>query len=278
MSIETTETPAAVAFSAPEADAPDTSAEETPIVESPEEAASPEDVSEATPAQVKSWTERLPEFESDPEFTDWREQTEKEARKKGLSEAQSRLQPMVEQARQNFTVASHHLQSINSSLQKAAKEGLLDPETLTEALQPGSPAWVALNNQAHFNGIFDGAKGFIYKLAQATDNGELWQNFAPRIDAVQAGADTDMAVAQDLIDAIKEDAEKKAEERGYKRGLAEAKKLGSEEAKQGARTGKGPDMAEKSAAGGRSDREKLADPNTPIDEIKAIRERQRRGS
>ena len=278
MSIETTETPAAVAFSAPEADAPDTSAEETPIVESPEEAASPEDVSEATPAQVKSWTEQLPDFEADPEFTDWREQTEKEARKKGLSEAQSRLQPLVEQYRANSGVAAQHLTAITTNLQKAVKDGLLDADTLTEALQPNSPAWHALNNLSHSAGIFDGAKGFIYKMAQATDNGELWQTFAPRIDAVQTGADTDMAVVQDLVDAIKGDSEKKAEERGYKRGLAEAKKLGSEEAKQGARTGKGPDMAAKSTAASSGKLTLETAMKGSIEEIRRIRERQKSAS
>ena len=266
MSIETTETPAAVAFSAPEADAPDTSAEET-IVESPEEAASPEDVSEATPAQVKSWTEQLPEFESDPEFTDWREQTEKEARKKGLSEAQSRLQPMIQRYQSLSATAAQGINEMGTLLKKAASQGLLDAETLTEALQPNSAAWQALNNISHEEGTFTGAKGLLYDIAVAADSNEILQTFMPRIDAVRIGDDSRNAVAADLLDAIKADAEKKAEERGYKRGLAEAKKLGSEEAKQGARTGKGPDMAAKNAGASKSDFEKALDPKTPISEI-----------
>ena len=278
MSIETTETPAAVAFGAPEADAPDISAEETPIVESPEEAASPEDVSEATPAQVKSWHEQVSDFEADPDFVDWREQQEKEARKKGMSDAQSRLQPMIQRYQSLSATAAQGITEMGTLLKKAANQGLLDAETLTEALQPNSAAWQALNNISHEDGTFVGAKGLLYDIAVAADSNEILQTFAPRIDAVRLGDDSRNAVAADLLDAIKADAEKKAEERGYKRGLAEAKKLGSEEAKQGARTGKGPDMAAKNTVGGRSDREKLADPNTSIEEIKAIRDRQKRGS
>ena len=204
------------------------------------------------------------------------ETVRKESHKKGMSEAQSRLQPMLQRYTQAAAGSLQALQEIDKGMKQLVKEGTLDNETYQELLKTHS-GWQNLIGLTHEQGTYAGAKNLMYLMAQKLDNAELYSNYASRVDAAQLGSDTAEAIAADYLDAVVEAAEKKAEERGYKRGLKAGKEGTVEQFKEQSRTGKGPDMAPKKGGPGRSDRELMLDPNTPIDTLEAIRTRQRVG-
>ena len=208
---------------------------------------------ESPAAERENWEALYQRIEADEElkkeYDSHLEPFRQEERRKGLSEAQRRLQPMLQTYRDAATASNLGIQEIFKAVQKAAKDGLVDTDTVVEALRSQPQAWDALNGLSHIAGTFDGAKSLIRLMA--SDNPDLAAQYQARVDGVLVGSDTSEAVAADFMDALISEREKKAEEKGYKRGLKEWKTGMAEEVKATARPGQGPSTA-KTTSGGKA--------------------------
>ena len=171
-----------------------------------------------------------------------------ESRQKGMSDAQSRLQPMVQTYRGLAQAATQGFQGIAQSLNKAIKEGAWDAETVSELFRANPAAWDAWNGLSYAGGAGQGAKDLVTLMAKSLNDDNLAQQFAQRIDAAQTGYDTKEAVSADLVDAIIRSAKEQAE-KPLKRQIAKLEAQ-LEGGKAISRQGKGPDSVQGASGGG----------------------------
>ena len=219
-------------------------------------AAAPEtETPAAPPEEVKeTWDVLHERIQADealkPEYDAHLEQVRKESRSEGRKEVQERMQRAYANYNAAAQAAASGVGEIWKVIQKAAKDGMVDTETVVEALQAQPDAWKAINGLSHIAGTFDGAKRFIGLLAG--EEKKLAAEFAGRVDAVAQQLETAESLVADFREALVADAEKKAEERGYKRGLKEGRSSEAEALKATERKSAGPGATGgKGAAGGR---------------------------
>lgn len=159
-------------------------------------------------------------------------------------------------------------------LNKAVKEGVLDTDTFTEWTEAHDHTFKAMAGLMQKPWEFNGAKRLMVTLADAAGDQTLAQPFMRRLDVLASGV-PDPNLFHDLIKKLSSkasaDAKKPLED---KIARLEAQ---IEQRKVEGRREEGPNLTPGVGAGGRSDAELLADPNTPIEKLKEIRARQKAG-
>jgi hypothetical protein len=175
-------------------------------------------------------------------------------------------------------------------MEEATEEGgTLDRDTIRKTLSQNPQAWSAFNQAKYTDGTWDGVNSTFSAIAQTMQDPSLMTEFQPRIQTykedVQAQALAqqqgrqplpfrDPNIFADFIARIGDAREKKGDDKGFKRGLKQGQEAGAAQTAIKANKGKGANLAPGTPAGGRSDSERLLDPNTPTSELREIRARQ----
>ena len=134
-----------------------------------------------------------------------------------------------------------------------------------------------MGGMSYSKGYYDSAAYFTEQAAKVMGIPELAQKFSSRWQNLHLDADDYNVIVADWVEAATAEKEKKAEDRGYNRGLKDGRKAGSAISKAAVRDGQGADTAPK-GGGGRSAADEAAlllNPDTPISVIKEIRDRQK---
>ena len=241
-----------------EPEAPTTGAEEealvTPGEETGEESPAPEEQSEdeedytALKERILSKEHLKSAYDADLE----------EVRKEARSETQRRLQPLAEKASkkaaeyaQNTAHLAQSVDQVFGLLNKAEREGTLDEGTVGQAIARFAPAFAeVMGGMSYSRGYYDSAAHFTAKAAEVMGIPELAQKFSSRWQNLHLDADDYNVIVADWVEAATAEKEKKAEDRGYNRGLKDGRKAGSAITKAGVRDGQGADTAQKGAGGG----------------------------
>lgn len=211
--------------------------------------AAPPPTGEETPPPTRTWETVYEELMADDTLKSGYEahveSVRDESHKKGRAEAQSRLQPMLEQYRAASSSAATALNAIHGEMRKALKEGTFSSDDMDGWIERYK-GWVQLPNLAQIQGSYDGAKGLVFLLAK--DDPKLAEEYAGRIDAVRDRAEKQEDVASDLLEALV--SERVA--RAVKPKDAEIARLKAtiEAAKSESRNGEGPSTASGSTGSG----------------------------
>ena len=224
----------------------------------------------------ESWLER-----ADPALKEAHEATtrarEKEIGKEQYRKFQSAIQPAIDRWSQHSVQTRETLGQMYSKVQKATNDGTLDTDVMQELFQQYKPAMEAFNGQMWW----EGSHYILSTIGKVMEDDSLANEYLGRLYRMATDSRVDPDFASDLMERIAEPlVEKKlqeAEQRGYERGLKAGKSANVENTRAASRKGQKPDLTEK-ARGGRSDRDILADPATPIQTLVEIRARQRAGA
>jgi len=226
----------------------------------------------------ESWLERI---ESNPALKEAHEATtrarEKDIAKEQYRKFQSAIQPAIDRWTQHSVQTRETLGQMYSKVQKATNDGTLDTDVMQELFQQYKPVMEAFNGQMWW----EGSHYILSTIGKVMEDDSLANEYLGRLYRMATDNRVDPDFASDLMERIAEPlVEKKlqeAEKRGYERGLKAGKSANVENTRATSRKGQKPDLTEK-AHGGRSDREILADPTTPIQTLVEIRARQRAGA
>jgi len=226
----------------------------------------------------ESWLEHL---ESSPALKEAHESTtrarDKDIAKEQYRKFQSSIQPAIDRWSQHSVQTRETLGQMYSKVQKATNDGTLDTDVMQELFQQYKPAMEAFNGQMWW----EGSHYILSTIGKVMEDDSLANEYLGRLYRMATDNRADPDFASDLMERIAEPlVEKKlqeAEKRGYERGLKAGKSANVENTRAASRKGQKPDLTEK-ARGGRSDREILADPTTPIQTLVEIRARQRAGA
>ena len=225
----------------------------------------------------ESWLERI---ESNPALKEAHEATtrarDKEIGKEQYRKFQSAIQPAIDRWSQHSVQTRDTLGQMYTRIQKATNDGTLDSDVMQELFQQYKPAMEAFNGQMWW----EGSHYVLSLIGKVMEDDALANEYLGRLYRMATDSRADPEFASDLMERIAEPlVEKKlqeAEQRGYERGLKAGKSANVENTRAASRKGQKPDLTEK-ARGGRSDREILADPATPVQTLIEIRARQRAG-
>ncbi len=192
------------------------------------------------------------------------------------TDIQSRLQPVVTRNRETLDQILESSKTVLTTLKRASEDGNLDQRTVEDLLTTHRPTFEALNGAHRAVGVRQALDG----LAQAvgitlSPSVELAYNEwsagkTPTSDFIQEFAADVKATTKSELRAVEE----KAEDKGYQRGLKEGHAANVQQQRANQPPG-GPNLAPGAGTGGRSDKELLLDPTTPIETIREIRTRQR---
>lgn len=290
----TTETlaPAAVEELALETTAPDTGEEVSSQVETAEsegetsETAAPakqsfDELIEADEEYKAHFEERIKAREDDAYFRAQEEIAQRAPELQEMTRAFNRAQG-------EYAKAQQEIPALAAAIQDAVNNG--DADMLNQAFRKHSQAWRAIEmlseqkiserisqartewEQSDLTGrvadtSWSAAQLAIDLGAKAAGSADLARTFTQRLTKDRAsggdGVETMKEFMASLVDA------------GYKRGLKEAGHASSETAKAGARSGQGPDTAEKGVAP-RGELTLETALKAPIEELRRIRDSQRR--
>lgn len=207
-----------------------------------------------------------------------REALRENALSEGRLQAQQELAPLMEGSSQEFSKFTQQLRSLYGRLNQAATEGGMDEAVVDRLLTTHSDAFEAMNRavnegyRAQLGGV--AYNNFLAALAQDMNDLQLVGEFSPRLAYATRGMDKKFI--PDLRKRIVGGVEKEAEDRGYKRGLAEGKAAQAAAQQVQGTKGAGPNLAPGSV-GGKSDAQLKADPSTPISVLEQIRAREKAG-
>lgn len=279
---------------------------ETPATEtaeapepSPETLAAPDaETSEAEAPAKQSFDDLI---EADEEykahFEERIKQREDEAYFKAQEEIAKRAPELQEMTRAfnraqgELAKAQNEIPALTAAIQDAVASG--DADLLNQAFRKHPSAWNAIQMIAETNisnrvaqerakwetedlsfrtaeASWSAAQTIVDTGAKVAGSADLARTFTARLEA-------DRKAGGDGVETIKEYINSLID-LGYKRGLKEGGHATAETAKAEARSGKGPDTAEKGAVATNSKLTLEAAMNAPIDEIRRIRERQKKGS
>lgn len=201
-----------------------------------------------------------------------------EAEKRGLSQAQSRMQPYLQRQEQL-------LGSINDSLQKFAREHNrlarsedIDQEKLGLLIEDNREVFDTLRGVAVQHGRITGVQEAVTSLLTTGGAGDRTQEFQRRIANVQQGL-SDETFFDDLREALTKGAVAQAKEKWEKEQTKLRETREQAEARANGRSEQKPPAKPQGGGAGkqRSDAEILADPNTPVEKLIEIRNRQKAG-
>jgi flagellar biosynthesis/type III secretory pathway protein FliH len=243
---------------------------ETATPPSPEPAAQAEDVEESVEPTV-AWAD-TPDIDGLFEIEEVKTRHTKgiqEAHDQAYSEVQGHMQPAVQANKQTLDQINTATESIRTTLDRAAEDGALDKRAVEDLLRTHRGEFAALNQQYQTIGYWEGVKQYITSLL-----GDAAPTFLTRLERMQQNV-PDPMLASDMQKSLRAQGHKEGHDEGYKKGLKENRDAATEQEKLEARKGKGANLTPGSPAGGRSDNERLLDQDTPLEEIKEIRARQK---
>ncbi len=191
-----------------------------------------------------------------------------EAHDQAYSEVQGHMQPAVQANKQTLDQINIATETIRTTLSRAAEDGALDKRAVEDLLRTHRGEFAALNQQYQTIGYWEGVKQYITSLL-----GDTAPTFLTRLERMQQNV-PDPMLASDMQKSLRAQGHKEGHEEGYKKGLKENRDAAAERGKLEARQGQGANLAPGSPAGGADDNKRLLDPDTPIDELIEIRNRQ----
>jgi hypothetical protein len=195
-----------------------------------------------------------------------------EAHDQAYSEIQGHMQPAVQANKQTLDQINAATESIRTTLDRAAEDGALDKRAVEDLLRTHRSEFAALNQQYQTTGYWEGVKQYITSLL-----GDAAPTFLTRLERMQQNV-PDPMFAADIQKSLRSQGHKDGYDEGYKKGLKENRDAASERGKLEARKGQGANLTPGSPAGGtKDDNARLLDRNTPIEELREIRARQRAG-
>ena len=261
---------------APEAEAGSPPAAPEPFTQAPQDA-----VPEAPSApEAETPTETPPDWDAlwDHEELKTRRETVRESahgegRLQGLQEAVT----ASDEAKQTFDKLTRQVGAVLGRLNKAASDGTLDSAGVSQLLSEHQETFFVLNKalDTEFQGQYGhvGYSELLKEMGEGLEDPSLLADFEKRLPL--AARRIDKRLALDLRKWLTSKVATEAEAKGYKRGLAEGKAAQAAAQQVQQVKGTGPNLAAGSPAGGRSDKELLADPSTPVSTLMEIRARQR---
>lgn len=196
-----------------------------------------------------SWLAQLESNDALREEHESRTKTrEKEHRAEEYRKFQRSIQPAVERWSQNSTQTKQAVGALATTLQKAVRDGTLEPDDVAQMLQDNQPVLDALNQQMWWEGSYY----LLNTIGTGIENESLANEFLGRLYAM-AGGKTDPDFGADLLSAITDSAlsakVKGVEEAAYNRGVKDGQRVNKEQNRAAARKGAGPDTAPKRASG-----------------------------
>lgn len=276
--------------------------EPTPVTEpttppsdppAPAEEATPPETSEGTPEgeveTFSTWREKHLDAEDFPHKADYEAYLE-EVRAEGWSTAREELSGRVAQAEasikrneQLFTTANQGFRLVAGRLDKLMQDGALSEESLASVLQSVPDAWKALNaiTEENQKGVSDSAKqeGFYMGTRRMGDlllDRIMKQAGRPALAKQFTERHRKLDGSPESVDKFWNDALTAAHKAAYEAGIEAGRKGQAEADKTTERAGQRP-VQSAGVGGGRSEREVLLDPSTPIETIRQIRDRQKSG-
>ncbi len=244
---------------------------------SPEAApAEPEAEAEAGAEEPKPWAD-VKEVEGLREHVaPFLEDAERTGYDKRTGEFDQYAQPYLQQH-------SQRLNDINSGIGRMAKglenlvkvsksdSGTVDEGVLTDWYDSNKETFESLLGANAARQQWDGGKRLLVSLADAVGDQSVAQPFMNRLDMLQNGV-PDPNLFHDFlkkVSAKSDEAIKGPLQEEITSLKAQIETLKSQKRPDG------PDTAPKGGADGRSDNERLLDPNTPLEEVREIRTRQK---
>ena len=203
-----------------------------------------------------------------------------EARQSGKDETYAQMQPFLRRQEAQSGQVVDGLRGINEALKRAQRDSTITPEQLGDLMTDHEKTFETLRGLDANRGFWSGVNELVGALSQAGKTPEVVTAFQNRVwefsTADKANGNPDPQLWGDLLKAFTKGATEP-----LKADLAEAKatvKRLEAEAKQ-TKTNSQPAPTTVAGAGGggggKSDTELKADPNTPIDVLKKIRDRER---
>ncbi len=196
-----------------------------------------------------------------------------EGQKTGQSDALARLQPLHDKNLGTLTAIAEGVDAVQNGLRRMVRAGLIEENQLNDLMEDHKGAFEGMRGVHQEIGKWSGANGVISGLAQALNSTEFRSEFTTRLGSMERGL-ADEKVWPDIVKAIS-DAVVKPLKTEIKELKAKAERVEVEHRAAARSETKPPaDVAGAGAAGAKSDREKMLDPNTPVTELQAIRARQ----
>ena len=197
--------------------------------------------------------------------------------KEGQAEGQRRTQPLYERAAKkaneyaaSASQAAQIMTALYDTVQKAQEDGSLSDNILGRAVATYAPQYAeVMAGLTHEKGVFDGVMEVAIELA---GNDKLKGEFQSRLNTAQlTGADREerVMIIRDLFDAAVAEREKKADDKGYRRGLKEASTAPARAGEVKNAAGAGPDTARGGGSPGMTYDKLMA---LPIDEYAKVPE------
>lgn len=199
-----------------------------------------------------------------------------EAHDTAYQELQGHMQPLLQGNKQALDRISDASEGILTSLNRAVEDQSLDKRSVEDLLRTNRDTFAALNKVYQSSGFWEGVKQYVNGVANAADDPSIATTFMPRVERMENGV-PDPTLLADLVKRVANKARQEGEAAGYKKGTKEGKAAQAAQTNAQQNEGAGPNLAPGKAGGGRSDREKKLDPNTPIPELREIRARERAG-
>lgn len=199
-----------------------------------------------------------------------------EAHDTAYQELQGHMQPLQQGNKQTLDRIESANESIRTTLDRAAEDGVLDKRAVEDLLRTHRPVFEALNKIHQTSGFWEGVKQYVNGVANAAEDPNIATTFLPRVERMENGV-PDPTLLADLVKRVSNKARKEGEDTGYKKGMKEGKTAQAAQTRAQSDKGKGPNLTPGKAGGGRSDRERQLDPTTPVSELKEIRARQKTG-
>lgn len=257
---------------------PTASSAATPVESAPVEAApAPETTEDGGGTEVEPTPEAL--LTNLAEHVQEREKVRHaEGRKEGASEAQARMQPFLQRREAAMKTVNQGIQDFASDFSEWRDDPTTDVKALDRLITKHKGTFDVLGQVHLEQGGWQGWNGFLNNLGIQSKNPALAQEFLPRIQNMASG-DSDDGFWPDLVERLTDEARKEGKEEGRKLGNKETETRLAAEARANGRKGEAPPpmVAGSAGGGGKTDREKLLDSDTPVSELMEIRARQRAG-
>lgn len=166
-----------------------------------------------------------------------------EAHDQAYSEVQGHMQPAVQANKQALDQISTAVESITTTLNRAAEDGALDKRAVEDLMRTHRSEFAALNQQYQTIGYWEGVKQYVTALLGADAS-----TFNTRLEKMQQNV-PDPTFAADMQKKLRAQGQKDGYDEGFKKGLKEGKNAGSAQTAIKANKDKGANLAPGTSGG-----------------------------
>lgn len=170
------------------------------------------------------------------------------AREEGQSDAQRRMQPLLQKQQESLQAIDGRLDKFVSGWNRMVKAGTMERDQIEELLDEHKDTFAALGGTHQELGRWAGANSLVYELAQALKSQEFTSEFQPRLAQLQRGL-ADPTLFEDMVKQIAKEATKPVKEQ-LAEATAKIERLETEARQAGRDTTKPPAEPPGKAAGG----------------------------